>query len=73
MASTVGVGFTVTSTWSVLTQPLAFVTDNVYVVVTAAFVLFDATKGTLFETLLFQEYVSLPEAANVTFDPLQTT
>ena len=56
-----------------LTQPFTSVAVNVYVVVAAAFVLFDATKGTLLVTLLFQEYVSLPEVANVTFDPLHTT
>ena len=73
MVLTVGVGLTVTSTWSVLTQPLAFVTVNVYVVVTGALVLLFATKATLFVTPLFQTFVFVPVAANVTFAPLHTT
>ena len=69
----VGVGFTVTSTWSVLTHPLGLVTVNVYVVVTGAFVLLLVTKATLFVTPLFHEYVDVPEAVNVTDSPIQMT
>ena len=56
-----------------LTHPLGLVTVNVYVVVTGAFVLLLATKATLFVTPLFQTFVFVPVAANVTFSPLHTT
>ena len=71
-ASTVGVGFTVTNTGSVPTQPLASVSVNVYVVVTGLLVTFDATKATPFTTLLSHAKVATPVPVKVTFSALQT-
>ena len=72
-ALTVKLGLTVTTTWSVLTQPFASVTVNVYVVLIGDAVAFNATNGTLFVTPLFHVFVFVPVAAKVMFAPVQTT